>query len=79
MNNCIYGKTIENQKKRTDIRLDTSMAEAEPLVNKPHYLDFRAFDERTAAIALRKVIARINKPFYVGFAVLELSKLDMFR
>ena len=79
MNNCIYGKTIENQKKRSDIRLVTSRREAEPLVNKPHCLDFRAFDESTAAIELRKVICRIDKPFYVGFTVLELSKLHMYR
>ena len=49
------------------------------LIKKPHMMRFKIFEENLAAIELRKVKATINKPFYVGFTVLELSKLHMYR
>ncbi len=78
-NNSIYGKTVENQKKRTDIRLVNNERHCKMLIKKPHMIRFKIFDENLAAIELRKTKAQINKPFYVGFSVLELSKLLMYR
>ena len=78
-NNSIYGKTVENQKKRTDIRLVNNETHCKNLIKKPHMIRFKIFDENLAAIELRKTKAQINKPFYVGFTVLELSKLHMYR
>jgi hypothetical protein len=79
MNNSIYGKTCENQKKRTDIKLVTEQGKCRKLTEKPHCMGFRIFDEQLVAIEMRKVKSLINKPFYVGFSVLELSKLHMYR
>ena len=79
MNNSIYGKTCENQKKRTDIRLVTTEKKCKKLVEKPHCLGFRIFEEHLVGIELRKQKVLIDKPFYVGFSVLELSKLHMYR
>ena len=78
-NNSIYGKTVENQKKHTDIRLVNNERHCKMLLKKPHVMRFKIFEENLAAIELRKTKALINKPFYVGFAVLELSKLLMYR
>ena len=79
MNNAVYGKTCENQKNHTDIRLVTTEKQRKKYTEKPHCLGFRIFDENLAAIEMRKLQALINKPFYVGFSVLELSKLHMYR
>ena len=79
MNNAVYGKTCENQRKRSDIRLVTERDKAEKLVDKPHCLDVRIFDENLVGIEMRKVKLLLNKPSYIGFAVLELSKLLMLR
>ena len=79
MNNSVYGKTCENMKKRSDIRLVTDDAKRRQLTNKPHCTSFRIFKENLAGVQLRKVKVQINKPFYVGFTVLELSKLLMYR
>ena len=79
MNNSIYGKTCENQKKRSDIKLVTTEKKRKKLIEKPHCMNFKIFDENLVAIEMRKVTALINKPFYVGFSVLELSKLHMYR
>ena len=77
MNNAIYGKTCENIKKRTSIRLLSDIQKANQLVEKPHCLNFEIFSEGLVGVEMRKIRAKIDKPFYVGFAVLELSKLKM--
>ena len=79
MNNAIYGKTCENQKKRTDIKLVLNDQKRKSLTEKPHCLGFKIFGENLAAVEMRKIQLMINKPFYVGFSVLELSKLLMAR
>lgn len=79
MNNTIYGKTCENLTKRTDIKLVASKQLCDKLVNKPHCRRFQVFAPELAAVELQKVKCLINKPAYVGFAVLELSKLHMFK
>jgi hypothetical protein len=79
MNNSIYGKTCENLKKRTDIKLVLNEQKRKALIEKPHCLGFKIFGENLAAVEMRKIQLMINKPFYVGFSVLELSKLHMAR
>jgi hypothetical protein len=79
LNNAIYGKTIENVARRSDIRLLNDMVKAKKLSEKPHCIDWRAFDESLIGVEMRKLIANINKPFQHGFSVLEWSKLKMYR
>ena len=79
MNNSIYGKTCENQTNRTDIKLVTEEDKLRRFLEKPHLLNFRIFGERLTAVEMRKLKILINKPFYVGFAVLELAKLHMYK
>ena len=79
MNNSVYGKTCENQKRRSDVRLVTCDSKLKKLTEKPHLKRFSIFGKDLAAVELQKVLARIDKPFYVGFTVLELSKLHMYR
>ena len=79
MINSIYGKTCENQAKHTDIRLLTDIVECQKLSSKPQCHAVRIFSHYIVCLNLKKVTVTINKPFYVGFAVLELSKLHMFK
>ena len=79
MNNSVYGKTCENQKKRTDIKLSTKEKELQKWIAKPHCKRFKIFDVNLAAIELRKLHPILDKPCYVGFSVLEYSKLIMYR
>ena len=78
-NNSVYGKTCENQKKRTDVKLVNNEKACKRFIEKPHMRGFKIFKPQLAAIDLRKTKARIDKPFYVGFTVLELSKLHMYK
>jgi len=79
MNNSTYGKSCENQRKRTDIRLLTDELAASKLIDKPNCLFARIFDENLLGVEMRKIKLVVNKPSYVGFAILELSKLLMYQ
>ena len=79
MNNAVYGKTCENQRKRIDIHLGNDRVKAAKLVDKPHCLDARLFNEKLVGIEMQKVKMLLTKPSYVGFVVLELSKLHMLK
>ena len=79
MNNAPYGKTIENVGKQTDIRLMNDETKAYRLTEKPHCIDFKIFSEKLFGVELRKVSQLINKPFQMGFSILEWSKLHMYR
>ena len=79
LNNAVYGKTCENLKKRTNIKLLTDEEKTKKLVMKPHCLAFKIFGERLYGVNMRKIKVVVDKPFYVGFSVLELSKLHMYR
>ena len=62
MNNAIYGKTCENQKKRTDIKLITIEQKCKKLVEKPHCMGFKIFDEQLVGVEMRKIKTRIHSP-----------------
>ena len=79
MKNSIYCKTCQNHSKHTDIRLLTDTVECQKLSSKPQCQGVGIFTDHLVALNLKKVTLPINKPFYVGFAVLELSKLHMFK
>jgi hypothetical protein len=79
LNNSTYGKMIENLLKRIIIKLVNSRIACEKLINKPHCKRFQVFTGDLAAIEMQQVKCLINKPTYSGFAVLELSKLHMYK
>jgi hypothetical protein len=78
MNNAVYGKTCENVLKRQNIELVTDAKRAKKLIDKPHCIGFRIFTQNIAAIAMQKLTSAIDKPTYVGLAVLEYAKLHMY-
>ena len=57
----------------------TDTEKCERLSRKPQCQGLRIFNDHLVAVNMKKVTITINKPFYVGFAVLELSKLHMFK
>ena len=49
------------------------------LVFKPNFMDTHLFAEDFAAVEMQKTKLLINKPFFVGFTILDLAKLHMYR
>ena len=78
LNNAVFGKTIENLRKRRNIELCNSSIRAEKIVASPLYTDYKIFDENLAAVERVKSSILMNRPVYVGFTVLELAKVLMY-
>ncbi|XP_071055460.1 uncharacterized protein [Onthophagus taurus] len=88
MNNSVFGKTMENVDKRVDVRLITSWDDicgkgrskpgARSLIAKLNFKNIKIFTETFSAIQMERLRVVYNKPIYVGFTVLEISKLLMY-
>ena len=76
-NNSVFGKTMENVDKRRDIKLK-SERKAENFVKRPNFISRTIFDKDLIACHMKKLKVKQNKPIYVGFTILELSKLLMY-
>ena len=78
MNNSVFGKTIENIRKRQNVFLIDNREKAAKLTSRPNFERATIFDKKLLAIHLKKTEIYFNKPVYVGQAILDLSKLLMF-
>ena len=78
MINSVYGKTMENLRKRINVRLVNKAEKSLKYTSKPKYITHKTFGEYYAAIHEIKPVLTLNKPIYVGFTVLELSKWLMY-
>ena len=78
MNNSVFGKTIENIRKRQNIILVDDRAKAVKLVSRPNFDRATIFDKNLIAVHMKKTEVYFNKPVYVGQAILDLSKTLMF-
>ena len=77
--NPVYGKTMENMRKRIKIRIMKNEKDFIKYVSRPTYINHNIFGKRLVAIHEQKELLTLNKPIYVGCEVLELSKLEMFK
>ena len=77
MNNSVHGKTMENLRKKINVRLIISAKDYEKYVSKPSFVSPKIFIESFVAIHETKPVLRLNKQIYVGFFVLDLSKYLM--
>ncbi len=59
----MFGKTCENQKKRTNIKLVQTFQKMLDLIAKANFRDVRIFSEDLAAVELQKTHVEINNRF----------------
>ena len=78
MNNSVFGKTIENIRKRQNIVLVDNRKIALKLSKRPNFERATIFDKNLIAAHMKKTEVYFNKPVYVGQAILDLSKTLMF-
>jgi len=77
MNCSIYGKTMENVRKRIDAKICCTEQQKDFQIRKPQCKTWKIFNENTAIVEVTKKEIVLDKPIYAGFAILELSKLHM--
>ena len=78
MVNSLYGKSIEDKRKHTNVRVITKGSQALQQIRKPMFDQFYILDNDLAIFKMRKFKVKLDKPIYLGFTVLELSKLHMY-
>ena len=78
MNNSVYRKTMENLRKRINVRLVNNAKDYKKYVSKPSFVSQMIFIKNFVATHEIKQILKLDKPIYVGFSILDLSKLLMY-
>ena len=78
MNNSVYGKTMENLRKRVDVRLITDEKKLLKYASKPTYVSSKIFNDNLVAVHKIKETLTLNRPAYLGMCILDLSKTLMY-
>ena len=78
MNNSVFGKTMENIRNHKDMKLVTSDKKYLKYVMKPNFKDGHPFSKHLFAVEMGKTEIMMNKPVYLGQAILDLSKTLMY-
>ena len=74
MVNSVYGKTMENLRKRINVRFVNNEKNFLKYTSRPTYVSYKLFNKDFAAIHEIKQVLVLNMPIYVGFTILDLSK-----
>ena len=78
MNNSVFGKTMENIRKRCNIHLETDPDHFLRQTAKPTFQSCKIFNENLVAVEMVKDRVMLDKPIYVGMSILDLSKTLMY-
>ena len=74
MNNSVFGKTMENLRKTISVKLVNNAKEYVRSISKPSFISQKIFSKIFVAIHKIKPVLTLNKPVYVEFSILDLSK-----
>ena len=78
MNNAVFGKTMENIRKHRDIRLVNNEEAYLKAVMKPNFTSGTLFGPNLMGCEMGRLKVVMNKPVYLGQAILDLSKIVMY-
>ena len=78
MVNSVYGKTMENVRKRINVRLVNNEKDFLKYTIRPTHVTHKIFGKNDAAIHETRPVLTLNKLIFIGFTVLELAKWLMY-
>ena len=78
MNNAMFGKMMENVRKHRSIKLITNEKLYLKAVMKPNFKSGILFSENLMGCEMGKTKVMMNKPVYLGQAILDLRKTIMY-
>ena len=78
MINSVYGKAMENLRKEISVRLANNKKYFLKYTSRPTHITHKTFGKIYGAIHKIKPVLTLNKPIYVRFTVLKLSKWLMY-
>ena len=65
-------------RKRIKVRVVKNAKDFIKYTSRPTCVNWKVFEKNLAAIHEKKISLTLNKPIYVGFTVLEISKWEMY-
>ena len=78
MNNSVFGKTMENIRNHIDMKLATNQQKYLKYAMKPNFKGGVKFSKNLMGVEMGKTEIIMNKPIYLGQAILDLSKTVMY-
>ena len=80
MTNAVFWKPMEAVRKNIDIKLVATDKTRNQLVSEPNYQTVKHVSENLMAIEMKKKKknVKMNKPTYLGMAILDISKTIMY-
>jgi hypothetical protein len=78
-NNSVFGKTIERNDNRCRVKLTNNSDSYEKLVSKPTFKSAMRINKDLTSVSAKYPCITLDKPFFVGVVILELSKFFMLQ
>ena len=78
-NNSIFGRSLMNMRKHVDVKLCHTKVKLSKYTMKPSYKSCTIFNEDLVAVENTRTNVLMNQPIYMGFTILDLSKLLMYQ
>ena len=73
--NRVFGKTMENLRKRISVKLVNNAKDYVKCISKPSFVSQKIFSKNFVAIHEMKPVLTLNKPIYAGFNILHLRNI----
>ena len=78
MNNSVFGKRMENVRSHRDIRIVTTDKRISITASEPNYHSTKYISKDLSIMEMKKTEVKMNKPIYLGQAILDISKTLMY-
>ena len=78
MNNAVFGKTMENVRNHRDIKIVTAEKQRKKFASEPNYHKTKHIPEDLLIMEIKKTEVKMNKPIYLGQAILDIRKALMY-
>ena len=78
MNNGVFGKTMENLRKRICVKLINNAKDYVRCISQPSFISQKILIKYFVAIHEIRPVLTLNNPVNVGFSILDLSKYFMY-
>ena len=75
----MFGRTMECVRKGMDLELVTNQTRAKKLIAKPTTLHWDIISDNLVSVREQKPKIIVDRPIYLGFCILKLSKITMCR
>jgi len=76
--NSFFGKTLQSKRKEVNVQLMNSDKRVKKLIAKPTCQEFKIINQDLVMVKMNKRTLLQDKPIYLGFSILDLSKHHMF-